>query len=512
MTGKSRTEYAAKNIMWGYIYSFVRIFLEFILRTIFIYKIGTTYLGVNGLYTNVLGVLSLSELGIGVSMNYSLYRPIAEGNRQKIKALMSYFKKAYRIIAIAVSVIGVAIVPFLQYIINGAEELSNKELILYYMIYLFNTVTSYCVSYKYSLVNAYQKNYIITKSDTYFKAITIALQAVILFVFKSFLLYLICQALVALVQKIYLSVYIDKIYPWLKDKESLALEPEDKQQLKNNVKGTLVHKLGEVAIYQTDNIIISAFINITTVGLVSNYNLINNAITTFTSAMFNSLTAGYGNFIAKESKERQEELLYVNQFLAFGVFGFVAVCLLVLTQPLIGIWVGEKNMIDDFSMVLLVLNIFFAGERTMVGNYKTAAGIFLQDRWVTILRSIVNLVLSLLLVNFIGLPGIYIGTLIQGILGNVIEPVIIYKNMFAHSPIKYYLNSLKYMAVTGVIYIISRFAVGKVYTDKSLLLFAAATVITVVIFIIFYSAVFWRDKYFIILKNKALNVIRKGKR
>lgn len=512
MAGKSRTEYAAKNIMWGYIYSFVRIFLEFILRTIFIYKIGTTYLGVNGLYTNVLGVLSLSELGIGVSMNYSLYRPIAEGNRQKIKALMSYFKKAYRIIAIAVSVIGVAIIPFLQYIIKGAEELSHKELILYYMIYLFNTVTSYCVSYKYSLVNAYQKNYIITKSDTYFKAITIALQAVILFVFKSFLLYLICQALVALVQKIYLSVYIDKIYPWLKDKESLALEPEDKQQLKNNVKGTLVHKLGEVAIYQTDNIIISAFINITTVGLVSNYNLINNAITTFTSAMFNSLTAGYGNFIAKESKERQEELLYVNQFLAFGVFGFVAVCLLVLTQPLIGIWVGEKNMIDDFSMVLLVLNIFFAGERTMVGNYKTAAGIFLQDRWVTILRSIVNLVLSLLLVNFIGLPGIYIGTLIQGILGNVIEPVIIYKNMFAHSPIKYYLNSLKYMAVTGVIYIISRFAAGKVYTDKSLLLFAAATVITVVIFIIFYSAVFWRDKYFIILKNKALNVIRKGKR
>ncbi len=512
MVGESRTEYAAKNIMWGYIYCFVRIFLEFVLRTIFIYKIGAAYLGVNGLYTNVLGVLSLSELGIGVSMNYSLYRPIAEGDRQKIKALMSYFKKAYRIIALAVSVIGVAIVPLLRYIIKDAGGLSNKELILYYMIYLFNTVTSYCVSYKYSLVNAHQKNYIITKSDTYFKVITIALQIVILFFLKSFLLYLICQALVALIQKIYLSVYINKLYPWLVHSEVLALEPEDKQQLKNNVKGTLVHKLSEVAICQTDNIIISAFINITTVGLVSNYTLINNAITTFTSALFNSLTAGYGNFIVKESKERQEELLYINQFLSFGVFGFVGVCLLVLIQPLIGIWVGENNLIDDFSMVLFVLNIYFAGERTMVGSYKTAAGIFLQDRWVVILRSIVNLVLSLLLVNFIGLPGIYIGTLVQGVLGNIIEPIIVYKNMFNHSPVKYYLNSLKYIGVTVVIYVISRFAVSKIYTEKSLPLFVAVTIMTAAIFIIFYIAVFWKNKYFIILKNKAFNIIRKRKR
>lgn len=512
MAGKSRTEYAAKNITWGYIYSFVRIFLEFILRTVFIYKIGTTYLGVNGLYTNVLGVLSLSELGIGVSMNYSLYRPIAEGDQQKIKALMSYFKKAYRIIALVVSVIGVVIVPFLQYIIKDAEGLSNKELILYYMIYLFNTVTSYFVSYKYSLVNAYQKNYIITKSDTYFKIITIVLQTVILFIFKSFLLYLICQALVALVQKIYLSAYISKMYPWLKDKETVALESEDKQQLKNNVKGTLVHKLGEVAIYQTDNIIISSFINITTVGLVSNYTLINNAINTFTNAMFNSLTAGYGNFIAKESKERQEELLYINQFLAFGVFGFVAVCLLVLTQPLIGIWVGEKNMIDDFSMILLVLHIFFSGDRLIMSNYKTAAGIFLQDRWVTILRIIANLVLSLLLVNFIGLPGIYIGTFVQGILGNIIEPIIVYKNMFGHSPVKYYLNSLKYIVVTAIIYIVIRFIIDKIYTAKSLGLFIAITALTAAIFVILYVGIFWRNRYFIILKNKAFSVIRKGKR
>lgn len=509
MNTESRTKNATRNILWGYIANIVRIALEFVLRTVFIHKIGNAYLGVNGLYTNILGVLSLSELGIGVSMSYSLYKPIAEGNTEKIKSLMLLFKKAYRIIAVIVAVIGLAVVPFIKFIIRDANGLSDNELIIYYLIFLFNTVTSYCVSYKYTLVNAHQKNYIITKYEMYFKIITIVCQACILFILKSFLAYLICQAVIGVAQKIYLYVYIDKLYPELKEKTVLPLDEEDKRVLKNSVKGTIVHKLGEVAIYQTDNIIISAFINIVTVGLVSNYTLIVNAISTFTNSMFNALTGGYGDFIVRETKERQEELLYVNQFLAFSVFGIITVCLMVLSQPLITLWLGANHRVDDLTVMLIMSNVYFSGQRMVLSNYKFAAGIFIQDRWVVVVRSIVNLALSLLLVYKIGLPGIYIGTLVQGLIGNLFEPAIVYKNMFPKKAKKYYLYEIKYLLLEAVIYIFLRFLTGKIYREETISEFILITLVTVFITIFVYLILFWRNKYFIILRRKAAEMIKR---
>lgn len=509
MNTESRTKNATRNILWGYIANIVRIALEFVLRTVFIRKIGDAYLGVNGLYTNILGVLSLSELGIGISMSYSLYKPIAEGNTQKIKSLMLLFKKAYRIIAVIVAVIGLAVVPFLKFIIKDANGLSDNELIIYYLIFLFNTVTSYCVSYKYTLVNAHQKNYIITKYEMYFKIITIACQICILFMLKSFLAYLICQAVIGVAQKIYLYVYIDKLYPELKEKTVLPLDEEDKQVLKNSVKGTIVHKLGEVAIYQADNIIISAFINIVTVGLVSNYTLIVNAISTFTNSMFNALTAGYGDFIVRETKERQEELLYVNQFLAFSVFGTIAICLMVLTQPLITLWLGANHRVDDLTVMLIMSNVYFSGQRMMLNNYKSAAGIFLQDRWVPILRSIVNLGLSLSLVYIIGLPGIYIGTLVQGLIGNIFEPTIAFKNMFNKAASRYYMYEIKYIAIISITYIAVRMISSKIFTSVTVTEFIAVTAVTIAITLAVYLLVFWKNKYFIILRRKALGMIKR---
>lgn len=509
MNTESRTKNATRNILWGYIANIVRIALEFVLRTVFIRKIGNAYLGVNGLYTNILGVLSLSELGIGISMSYSLYKPIAEGNTEKIKSLMLLFKKAYRIIALIVAFIGIAVVPFLKFIIRDSNGLSDNELIIYYIIFLFNTVTSYCVSYKYTLVNAHQKNYIITKYEMLFKIITIACQIGILFILKSFLAYLICQAVIGVAQKIYLYVYIDKLYPELKEKAVSPLGEEDKLVLKNSVKGTIVHKLGEVAIYQTDNIIISAFINIITVGLISNYTLIVNAISTFTNSMFNALTAGYGDFIVRETKERQEELLYVNQFLAFTVFGIVTICLMVLSQPLITLWLGADHRVDDLTVMLIMSNVYFSGQRMMLSNYKFAAGIFVQDRWVVVVRSIVNLALSLLLVYIIGLPGIYIGTLVQGLIGNLFEPAIVYKNMFQKKAKKYYLHELKYLLLEAVIYVLLRFITEKIFSEGTIVRFILITLITVILTVSAYLILFWRNKYFIILKRKALEMLRK---
>jgi peptidoglycan biosynthesis protein MviN/MurJ (putative lipid II flippase) len=156
-----------------------------------------------------------------------------------------------------------------------------------------------------------------------------------------------------------------------------------------------------------------------------------------------------------------------------------------------------------------MINTFFAGERTMLSNYKTAAGIFLQDRWVTILRSIVNLILSLILVNVIGLPGIYVGTLVQGLIGNICEPAIIYKNMFHKAPKKYYLYSIKYIVSACCIYLVVKLVSDRIFVKGTTFEFIVITALTVSIAMLMYIGIFCRNKYFSILKSKVLNIIKR---
>ncbi|MDE7287171.1 MAG: polysaccharide biosynthesis protein, partial [Lachnospiraceae bacterium] len=184
-----RVQAAVKNIAFGQIGNFTTQILNFVLRTMFIHHLGDTLNGVNGLYTNMLSVLSMAELGIGTALNYSLYKPVARGDIEKIKSYMQLYKKAYRIIGIVVAVLGIACSPFLPYIIKNSEGIPVRDLTLYYYIFLFNTVSTYFVSYKYSLINAEQKNYIQTNIITITKMITVLLQMVVIVVTGNFYVY-----------------------------------------------------------------------------------------------------------------------------------------------------------------------------------------------------------------------------------------------------------------------------------------------------------------------------------
>ena len=190
-------------------------------------KLDETLLGINGLYTGVLSMLSMAELGIGTALNYSLYGPVARKDYDKIKSYMLLYKKSYRIIGAVVAVIGLALVPFLKYFIKSPGNYGMQELTVYYLIFLFNTVSTYFVSYKYSLVNAEQKNYIQTNVLTITKLVTVILQMVVLLLTANFLFYLLTAAMVELIQKIYVSRYLDKLYPYLKDKDVKPLEKEE---------------------------------------------------------------------------------------------------------------------------------------------------------------------------------------------------------------------------------------------------------------------------------------------
>ena len=257
-----RVRYATRNIIFGFLGSGATTLLNFILRQVFITHLGDTLLGVQDLYSEILTMLSLAELGVGTALNYSLYGPVARGEREKIKSYMQLYKKAYRTIAIVIAVIGLALVPFLPWIVKNADYLTLRQLRVYYLLFLFNTVTTYFVAYKYSLANAEQKNYIQTNADAISKAVSVVLQLLGLLVLPNYLLYLLIQVGVSLGQKIFISCYLNRKYPLLLEKNVEPLTKEETGAVVDKTKALMLHRIGDMARLQTDAIIISSCLGV----------------------------------------------------------------------------------------------------------------------------------------------------------------------------------------------------------------------------------------------------------
>ncbi len=460
-----RVKLAAKNITFGYIGQLATALMSFILRTIFVMRLSDTLLGVNELYANILSLLSMAELGIGTALNFSLYAPVADKNTEKIKSYMQMYRKAYHTIAIVVAVIGLSLTPFLKYLAKNPGAVSTKELYLYYLIFLFNTVSTYFVSYKYSLVNAEQKNYIQTNINTLTKVITVFFQIIVLLVIPNFYLYLITDAIIQLIQKIFVSRYLNKLYPYLTDRNITPLTNDEHSEVWRKTKALVLHKVGDVARLQTDTLIISSFIEVSVAGRVGNYILVTNTIANFVNIIFNSVISGFGNLIATESKEKQYKLFCVYRFFASWVYGFSACGFVILLQPLIYLWLVKRNgpewMLPTIAVYLFITDYYFKGDRIVLSNFKTAAGVFEQDKYLALIQGFVNLVISIVLVQKIGLAGIYVGTVVSGLIANITKPVIIYKVCFDRSSLMYFKDSLKYLitevVVIGICYFCSKF-------------------------------------------------------
>ena len=493
-----RIQKAGKNIIFGYISNLVILLVNFIQRTVFIYVLGKTLSGVNGVYTDVLSVLSLTELGIGTALNYSLYKPVAERDYEKIKSYMRFYKRAYLTIAGVIAVLGIAISPFLKYILKNPGSLTVQELTLYYYLFLFNTVISYFVTYKYSLVNAEQKNYIQTNITTLTKMAVALAQISVLFLTRNFLYYLLAQSLVELLQKIFVTVYLNRLYPYLREKDVKRLTAEETQVVATKTKALICHKIGDVARLQTDKIIISSFVNVDTAAIVDNYLYITTYVGNFVNIIFDSVISGFGNVVATESKERQYSLFKVYRFFACWLYGFGAVGFFHLISPFIGgVWLHDEGwMLPQITVLLLVTDFYFKGGRTVLLNFKIASGLFEQDRYLPLVQGALNLVVSILLVQRIGVTGVYVGTLVSGILANLIRPGIIYRVCFEKKAWAYFRDSLKYIAVILAVGVVVLPIRHMIMQETTILTFAVMVVIVSVLYNVVFLAVFHRTEEF----------------
>lgn len=491
-----RVKSAARNIAFGYAGNITTQLLGFVLRTIFIEHLGDTLNGVNDLYTGILSVLSMAELGVGTALNFSLYGPVARKDFEKIKSYMLLYKKAYRIIGLAIGVIGLAISPFLPYLVKQPEGVGVRDLTLYYFIFLFNTVSSYFVAYKYSLVNAEQNNYIQTNIITITKMVTVSLQIVIIIFTGNFYLYLLTAAFVELMQKIFVSRYLNRRYPYLSDKDVKSLSKEETGEIVNKTKALVFHKVGDVARLQTDSMIISAFINVTLVGYVGNYNMILTSVANFVNIIFNSVLSGFGNLIATESREKQYRIFKVYRFFACWIYGFSTVGFFLLLTPFIVIWQGKEKVLAGSVVACILIDYYFKGDRIVLSNFKTAAGVFEQDKYLALIQGVVNLFISIVLVQKIGLVGIYIGTIVSGLIANFTKPFIIYKVCFDKKAGAYFMDSFKYLIVLAVILSILTALKGVIMQTVTIGSFAVMLVMCCVVFNALFLLVFGRTEEF----------------
>ena len=432
-----RTKNSMMNMVAALIGQGVSVIVSFIARVAFVHILGEDYLGINGLFTNILTVLSLVELGVGPAIVYSLYKPLAEHDTEKVKVLMKLFKKAYILIGVLVLVLGFGVTPFLDVFIKEMPA-NIPHIRLIFMMFVVNTAISYFFSYRRSLIIADQRRYVDTFTHYGFFAAMNAVQIGILFLTHNYFLFLGMQLLTTLLENIVISVLAKRMYPYLKEKTDEKLDKDTKQQIVRNTSAMVFHKIGGIVVGSTDNIIISSVIGVVTVGIYSNYQLVINALKSIISQVFQAMTASIGNLGATESRDRAYEVFKPVFFLNFWIYSFSSICLFVLFNPFIELCFGKNLLFTPDVVFIVVLNFYLTGMRQAVLTFRDAFGIYWQDRFKPLFESVINLVVSISLAQVLGVFGVFVGTAVSTLTTCFwIEPYILYKHAFDR-PVRYY--------------------------------------------------------------------------
>jgi O-antigen/teichoic acid export membrane protein len=445
LNSKSRRINSVRNISIGVVCQVVGMLFSFISRTIFIKQLGAEYLGVKGLYDNILTVLCLAELGVEYVMVYSLYKPIAEKKQETITALLNYYKWIYRKMAVVVLVLGLSIIPFMDKIINS--DLPYKDLLFYYLLFLLNSVVSYFAAYKIALINADQKNYIIKMVQTACVMIRDITQIIVLITTKNYTLYLYILIISNVLTNIFLSRIADRLYPFI----TLKSDPTkiETKTINENIKSAFLYKIGAIIMNNTDNILISILIGTTYVGYYSNYSLIVGAVTMFISIVIQALFSSIGNLNANTDMEKSYQ--FFNTLLLFfhWLTAFCCLCLLLVLNDFLTIWIGESYLLGIDVVLAIVFNFYIQNIINPVRIYRDTMGLFSEIKYVMLIASVINLILSIVLGLKYGVAGILISTGIAKIMTTLwFEPRLLYSAKFKQ-PIKHYwLRQMKYFMAT----------------------------------------------------------------
>ncbi len=441
-----RSKNSIKNATISLIYYFISSAFYFVMRIALIRYIGIEYAGLNSLLTNILGVLNIAELGLGTAIGYSLYKPLAEEDHEKINEIICLYKYLYRIIAVVVTIIGIIITIFIDHFVN--TNIPMIEVRISFVLFLISTIISYLLTYLTVLPSADQKNYFVVKIQNNGKILKYVLQLISIMIVKNFYVWVVIDIVLNIATYVYTNYKTKKMYTWYKSGQGNLKELLKKyKDIVKTTKDTAFHRIGGLVVYQTDTILISYFCNLTDSGIYSNYMLIYSLLTGLIEQAFMGITASIGNFIIeKEPKDVYniwKEMYSVMSFVTV-IFGFL---FYQLATPFVSVVFGDDLILPSIVVFGIALNIMFKVIKNPIDKFKEAYGIF-WDRYAPIVESIINLVVSIALGFKFGILGIVLGTVVSNIAITMLwKPYVIFKYIFKEKISKFFLITLKYMAI-----------------------------------------------------------------
>lgn len=489
-----RTKKALINSSTNILCFIIAFIPSLVIRKIFLDTLGNDILGLNSLFTNIIGWLSIVELGVGTAIVYSLYKPFADNDRSQIRAYIRFYGKFYRSIGFVILIIGLIITPFLKYFIKGDIDLTLVS--VSFILFLINSFISYMFLHRLCILNVAQEEYKVTIGTTISKLIITLIQYLMLKVYPNFLIFIVVQIVVNLVYFIIINMYITKKYPWLNEKKENLDEKTSKSLLKN-VRAMFMHKIGDLVVNSTDNIVISKFVGLGALANYANYQMVIVAFQTVVSRGLIGLTASIGNMLSTEDKKKAYNVHKKVFFLNFWAVSFIVISLYNTLNQFIGMVFGEKYLLDALTFAIILMNVYFASMRGSVEQFQSGSGNFYQDRYAPIVESIINIVASIVLVRYIGIAGVFIGTLISNF--TVVfwtKPYVVYKYVFNKKLIDYFKMYFKYLVIALIPLIITGFATEPFKNDYSIISFIINCIINVIIINLFYLVVFFKSEEF----------------
>ena len=506
-----RSKNSIKNVLMAFTMNIVTILIGFISQKVFINTLGTEYLGLNGLFTNVISMLGIVELGLGSAIIYNLYKPIAENNKEQVKSLMLFYKTSYKVIAVIITIIGLLVIPLLPFIIGETSIKENINLI--YVLFLLDIVVSYLLTYKRSILYANEKTYIVNIVHICYLILLNGVQILILYTTKNYILYLVIKIVFRILENIVLTIIANRKYEYIKEKNVKKLEKSIKKDIFIKVKGLIYHKIGGFVVLGTDNIVISRFLGVVTVGLYSNYNLIIQALSNLFSQAFSSITASVGNLLIENDTNRSYKIYRNMLFFNSWIFAFASAGLLCIIDPFIKVWIGEQFLLPFNVLIALVINFYMQGMRKTSNTFKEAAGIFYEDRHVPILESIINIIASVILVNILGLAGVFIGTIISTfVLFFYSYPKFVYKPLFKRNYIQYLKDYVPYVLTAIISVTITYMIINGINLQNTILQIVVNLILVIVIPNIIHLIVFFKTEEFQYYKNMIINNLKNIKK
>ncbi|MCL2051962.1 MAG: hypothetical protein FWG91_09590 [Lachnospiraceae bacterium] len=505
---RTRIDYIIKNLTTGLFAQVLSLGLAFFSRKVLIVTLGNEYLSLNGLFSSILTVLSLAELGFGGAIIYSLYKPLATSDNEKIKSLMYLYKRAYRLIALIVFAIGIIFMPFIKMIINREPDIPENIYFIFFL-FLINSVSSYFFAYRRSIISASQANYLISRVNIASSILLTGTQIIILLVFQNFILYFLMNIIINILSNIYISRLAEKLYPIIKEKNIAPLPEETKQDIKVNVKSLILYKTGSLLGTGLDNMIISYFVSFASVGIYSNYLLITKGVNSLLSTVFQSATASIGNLNALSDTGTRERIYRSFLFIAFWLYGFTNIAFFNLLNPFIKLVFGEFYLFGEEIVLTISLSGFLFGLHQPTMAYRNTMGLYRYGRLRPVLGAILNVILSLLLVNPLGVLGVLLGTLGSRIfLLSWFEPRINYKFGLKMPPAKFFSDYVRYAIVFMLTAFIAKWAVMQVQSE-SIMAFLLKILITIVVPNVVFLLLFRKSEHFIYLINAGKDVLKR---